>query len=225
MSFRARIAVAGPALALAIGLTFAGAGLPPAADASAAAAAASARASFTEPPARRPPRASVTRRHSAAANKRGALPAARQLLARLRLPAGAQRVHGAHALSPPLQRPFQTPAVDNLLDMHRFWRVQGKPCKAMGWIERHQPAGSTRTSWAGPPGGPCQRIPPPQLPLPLREVAPPPPSVPAVWGAEFSFPAPRERFSLVALSVEVAAARGGGAGVRVDARVAWMIPR
>jgi hypothetical protein len=167
----------------------------------------------------------VRARSSAEANRRAARPAAEGLLAALVLPAGATPATADESREGLLSGPLLRVATPDLVDVHRFWRLSGRPCKAMSWIDRHPPANSTRTVSAGPAPDACQ--PEAQRPLPpaIAEEVPTPPVAPSSWGAQFSFPAQPGRFSAVGLVVQVAAAKDGGTALRVDAQVVWTLPR
>lgn len=140
---------------------------------------------------------------SAAANARAAHAAAAGLLAKVVLPPGA-----VAASSDPSRAQLSQPQVTigpspQLIDLHRFWRVPEQPRTVKRWIEAHRPAHWTEPVWSG------EGIP---------------------WGALFeppngSGPIEREVISSEDLVSSVAAAKGGGSALRVDAQVIWIVPR
>lgn len=150
--------------------------------------------------------------------------AARALLCRLKLPAGARRMQGDQSRSGRLAHPLASPSNSSkLVDVHRFWRVPGRPCKVMGWIEQHPPAGAGVTLSAGGSRSnePCRpaSLAEREAQVPPSSNEPLPPALPTLWGVRYSFPEPR-RFSRRALELQLAAAQGGGTAIRADALVA-----
>lgn len=148
--------------------------------------------------------------------------AAEGLFCRLKLPAGAKRVQGDPSLSGRLGHALATPSYSKLVDVHRFWRVPGSPCKVMGWIERHPAAGAGVSFTAGGnhPHEPCRpsSMAEREAQVPPSSNVPLPPALPSIWGVGFSFPEP-QRFLSYSLEVELAAAQGGGTAMRADALV------
>jgi hypothetical protein len=120
----------------------------------------------------------------------------------VRLPSGAVQ-SATDPSNGRLARPAVYPATLDLVDRHRFWRVAGDPLSVFHWIERHPPRGSriTETGSGGRYGTPHE------------------------WWVGFSFLATIADAPSETLLAEVAAARGGGAAVRVDAEVVWLFTR
>jgi hypothetical protein len=123
--------------------------------------------------------------------------AAQRILAKVQLPPGA-----VAAASDPsggtLAHPGAYPATPNLIDLHRFWRVPGDPAEVFDWIKAHRPAGSG-ASYSGASGD--------------KE------GITAQW---MGFSVGGSSKTLV---FGVAAARGGGSALRVDAQVVWVLER
>lgn len=123
--------------------------------------------------------------------------AAQRILAKVQLPPGAV----AAARDPSggtLAHPGAYPATPNLIDLHGFWRVPGDPAEVLDWIKAHSPAGSG-ASYSGTSGD--------------KE------GITAQWMG-FSVGGSSET-----LVFGVAAARGGGSALRVDAQVVWVLER
>jgi hypothetical protein len=95
------------------------------------------------------------------------------------------------------------PATQELVDVHRFWRVPEDPQSVIAWIEAHQPADSTvsSTGYGGQYG------------------------VRVMWSVTFAFPAAPGQISQEGLGVAVTAAKGGGTAMRADAFAIWLVPR
>jgi hypothetical protein len=142
----------------------------------------------------------------AAARRRRARADAASLLGRVRLPAGAKQLAGEPAgdggtLSRPATRPA---AVSTLVDEHTWWRAPGSAASVLDYVNGHVPRGGKLVESAsqGPSGGG------------LRS------------GYDgFVWPPVGRLLGSRQLLVQVTNLAGGGAGVRVDAQVQWIIPR
>jgi hypothetical protein len=121
---------------------------------------------------------------------------AQGILAKAELPPGA--VAAASDPSGGLLPGAPHPATPNLIDLRRFWRVPGDPAAVFDWIKAHPPAGAN-SSFTGTGGDRA--------------------GVTARW-IGFSFGRP-----WAMLVFGVAAARGGGTALRVDAQVVWVLLR
>lgn len=177
---------------------------------------------------------SAKHRLPTAANRQAARSAAQRLLSELRLPAGARSAQSDESRASLLGAALERPLSGKLIDLHRFWRVPGRPCKVMAWLEDHVPRHSKITWWVNVrfPKRPCR-----QLSVAERRAmieaprsakrkgqVPLPPALGPVWGVHLSFPEVRGRFATRTLLIEVAAAEGGGTALRADAQVIWTHP-
>jgi hypothetical protein len=142
----------------------------------------------------------------AAARRRRARAEAGHLLARVLLPAGAEKVAGEPAgdrgaLSRPLFRSAATPTI---VDQHTWWRVPGSVASVLDYLSAHVPRGGklVRSGSQGPKRG--------GVVSGFVEIA---------WRPLGRLVGTRE------LLVQVTNLTGGGVGVRVDAQVQWIIPR
>ena len=136
-------------------------------------------------------------------NERAARSAAQQMLAKLRLPAGAKSAKTDPSRASLLGHAPDRPATSALVDAHSFWRVPGSPSAVLRWVEAHPPEGSTRDMSGG---------------LVRRSGAR------ATWDGYDFGPVPGV-LSTRSLLVEVARASGGGTAVRADAEVVWVVPK
>lgn len=131
-----------------------------------------------------------------------------RLVARVNLPHGARPVAGDQSVGGALsRRPFHA-AASPLVEATRFWRVPGRPCTVIAWLDKHPLARSKLIGSFEPVPGACKR----GTRLPPASVTTP------AWGSMFELP--QARFPVDALVVVVAAAKEGGSALRVDAQVA-----
>jgi hypothetical protein len=145
-----------------------------------------------------PPPIAAARRHRARAD-------AKTLLARVRLPAGAEQVSGEPAGDGGiLARPVNRPAgVSTLVDEYTWWRVPGSAASVLNYLNAHPPRGGrlTESGAQGTSRGEVSGY------------------VGFTWHPVGRLLSDRE------LLVQVTNLTGGGTGVRVDAQVQWIIPR
>jgi hypothetical protein len=142
----------------------------------------------------------------AAARRRRARADAKNLLSRVLLPIGAvelsQEPSGdGGALSRPITRPAGVP---ELVDEHAWWRVPGSAASALNYVGAHPPRGGklTLSGSQGPIDGP-----------------------PVSRFVGFSWPPVDKLLIGRQVLVDAVDLAGGGAGVRVDAQVEWIVPR
>ena len=142
----------------------------------------------------------------AAARRRRARADAATLLGRARLPDGSQQLTSepggdGGTLSRPASRPAATPT---LVDEHTWWRVPGSAASVLAYVHTHVPRGGK-----------------------LRESASqgPKPGDAVSGYVGFAWPPVGRLLVNRELLVQVTNLAGGGAGVRVDAQVQWIIPR
>lgn len=124
---------------------------------------------------------------------------ARALLAALALPAGSEPVSADP--SKLLQQPAEEQSYRVALE--KFWRVPGRPTAVLAWLEAHTPAGAGHPQLARRFNG----------------------STPIEWFLEVSLAETPARPAYIAserLEIALAAARGGGTGLRADVRVDWV---
>jgi hypothetical protein len=138
-----------------------------------------------------------------AQNERAAHSAARQMLAQLRLPAGAKRVSSDLSRASLLGHAPEHPATRSLVDVHSFWHVPGNPAAVLAWIEAHPPAGSMRQASGGLETASAER---------------------ATWDG-YNFGAVNGAIESRWLLVEVARAAGGGTALRADAQAVWVVAK
>jgi hypothetical protein len=138
-----------------------------------------------------------------AANKRLARADARQLLGRVVLPAGAERLGVAPRGYGGLLRQAASTPSGSLVDLHRLWRVHEPLAATLAFVEAHAPRGASREgpTSAGGPGVPANQI----LTYTLRPLA--------------------GRVSLRRLSLVLVSLRRGWTGVRADAQAIWVVAR
>ncbi|HEY2160861.1 MAG TPA: hypothetical protein VGH24_06100 [Solirubrobacteraceae bacterium] len=136
-------------------------------------------------------------------NPRAGRAVAQRILAKLRLPPGAQ-LSPSDPSGTKLAKPGLDPLTPDLVDLHQFWRVPGDVQSVFDWIESHRPAGSAGQEGGGTgnSGGIVSEY------------------------AGYSFLTPRwggaPAETLLYTGVP---ARGGGTAVRVDAQVVWLLKR
>jgi hypothetical protein len=142
----------------------------------------------------------------AAARRRRAREDAASLLARVRLPAGAEQLAREPAgdggtLARVVTRPAVAPT---LVDEHTWWRVPGSAASVLDYVSSHVPPGGRLMEGAsqGPKRGDVVSG-----------------YVGIAWLPVGRLLGTRE------LLVQFAKLAGGGVGVRVDAQVQWIIPR
>lgn len=146
-----------------------------------------------------PPAVAAHRRHRARAE-------AKNLISRLRLPAGAvaltrKPAGDGGALSRP---PSRAAGVTTLVDQHTWWRVPGSAASVLDYLSAHPPHGGKLTESGSQGSG----------------------RGPATSGfVGFSWPPVGKLLADRQLFVEAVNLIGGGVGVRVDAQVQWIIPR
>jgi hypothetical protein len=139
-----------------------------------------------------------------AGNKRLARKEAQQLLAAVRLPAGAQQLRAApHGDGGLLRRPASIPGWSSLVDLHRVWRVHKPLTATASFTEAHLPKESKSRS-SGSAGGP---------------------GVPPNFEVTYSLPATAGRIALRWLDLVYVSLPNGWTGVRADAQVAWLVAR
>ena len=136
-------------------------------------------------------------------NPRTARAVAQRILAALRLPPGAQQSDSDPSGSK-LAKPATYPATPDLVDLHQFWRVPGDLRSVFDWIESHPPAGS-----AGQEGGAMGNR----------------GGIVAQYVGYSFLPPRRGGAPAETLLFTGVRARGGGAAVRVDAQVVWLLKR
>lgn len=128
------------------------------------------------------------------------------LLGHVRLPTGAEKLSSEPAgdgglLSRPASRPAATPT---LVDEHTWWQVPGSAASVLAYVRAKVPRGARLVVSAS------------QGPKPGDAVSG---YVGFAWSPVSHLLSDRE------LLVQVTNLAGGGAGVRVDAQVQWIIPR
>lgn len=126
---------------------------------------------------------------------------AHKVMAALQLPAGASET-GSDPSGGLLKQAIH-PVTPNLVDLHSFWTVPGDPDNVYQWVRHHPPAGSKLTAHG----------------VGLQN---------GIWQdgwAAFSFQGDFAGAPSQSLVLDVAAARGGGAAVRADAEVVWLLLR
>jgi hypothetical protein len=131
---------------------------------------------------------------------------AENLISRLRLPVGAVKLArkpagGGGTLSYPPSRPA---GVTTLVDEHTWWRVPGSAASVLDYLSAHPPRGGrlTESGFQGSGPGP-----------------------PDNGFVGFSWHPVAKLLAVRQLFVEAVNLTGGGAGLRVDAQVQWIIPR
>jgi hypothetical protein len=131
---------------------------------------------------------------------------AKNLMSRLTLPAGAvalthEPAGGGGALSGPPNRPA---GMTTLVDEHTWWRVPGSAASVLDYLSAHPPHGGklTESGSQGTEHGP-----------------------PVSGFVGFTWPPVAKLLADRQLFVEAINLPGGGAGLRVDAQVQWIIPR
>lgn len=147
--------------------------------------------------------AAATPRTTASANRQAAVRDARSLLSRLELPLGATRLSGQpRADSGTLAGPPSEPATPDVVDVHTWWQVSGRPNAVLAFIAAHPPAGGRLTT-----SGTFQG--------------------PGYAGADegFSWPALGGVLETRSLLVTVTQLPDGSTGLRADAQDVWLIPR
>jgi hypothetical protein len=136
-------------------------------------------------------------RHQSAGVPHHARKLANDLLGQIVLPRGARAGGSASDADPRLAGPGAQPTPPNLLDVHGFWHLHGDPAAAIRWIERHPPAGATRShSGAGTVAGRT-----------------------AVWYVGFAFHPRGAELASEELVVAVTRASAGGTLLRADAQI------
>ncbi|HWE33599.1 MAG TPA: hypothetical protein VG410_08950 [Solirubrobacteraceae bacterium] len=136
-------------------------------------------------------------------NHRAAQRDVRQLLEKVVPPAGATVVSRNPSPWKWFTEPQMRPVTTALVDVDRFWRVANeRPGAVLAWFQAHPPAGSSRggSGSASGPGYTSDSL-------------------------VFQFPSISGAISSRQLVVSIAAARGGGTAVRVDAEDVWFVPR
>jgi hypothetical protein len=142
----------------------------------------------------------------AAARHRRARADAKNLLSRVLLPIGAVKLSqepsgDGGALSLPVTRPAGVP---QLVDEHAWWRVPGSAASALDYVGAHPPRAGKLTlsgSQGAIDGPPASRF------------------------VGFSWPPVDKLLIGRQVLVDAVDLAGGGAGVRVDAQVEWIVPR
>jgi hypothetical protein len=138
-----------------------------------------------------------------AANKRFAQRDVHKLITRVVLPAGATLTAHDPATDSALAESAFGAATPALVDLRRFYRVAGEqPRAVLAWFQGHVPAGASR-SMSGSGSGPGYSF----------------------SALEYSFRAISSALVSRDISVSVAAARGGGTAIRIDAQDIWWVPR
>jgi hypothetical protein len=126
------------------------------------------------------------------------------LLARIVLPSPAKPVGslppGTHGR---LDRPAPSELSGPVVDRHRFWVVHESPAALLAFFARWRPSGGMFFS-----SGSEERD-----------------GRADYWTEEFAFPITARSLRAERLSVAIARAGAGGLAVRIDARVAWRVPR
>jgi hypothetical protein len=143
----------------------------------------------------------------AAARRRRARADAASLLARVRLPAGAEQLAGEPAGDGGrLSRAAVTrPAANHtLVDEHTWWRVPGSAASVLDYVNPHVPPGGKLVE-SGSEG--------------------PKPGVVVTGFVGIGWPPVGRLLGNRELLEQVTNLAGGGAAVRVDAQVQWIIPR
>ena len=142
---------------------------------------------------------------TAAARRRRARLDAANLVARLRLAAGAVELSrepsGDGGL---LRRPASKPATPALVDEHAWWRVPGSAASVLDYLSAHAPQGGklTQSGSQGPLHG-----------------------KPIIAFVGFSWPPVAKLLAVRQLLVQAVDLSGGDTGVRADAQVQWIVPR
>ena len=101
-----------------------------------------------------------------------------------------------------LRKPFQTPAIGNLVQAHRVWVVKGDPQTIARFLDAHRPGGLT-PSGLGSESSPTGRA----------------------WLVDNEIPGLPSNVSFADLELAVADGGSGSALVRGDAVVGWTAPR
>jgi hypothetical protein len=139
----------------------------------------------------------------AAANKRFAQRDVHKLITLVVLPSGAMLARRDPATDGALPEPAFEAATPALVDLHRFYLIAGEqPSAVLAWFQGHVPAGSSR-SMSGSGSGPGYSF----------------------SALEYSFRSISRALVSRDISVSVAAARGGGTAIRIDAQDIWWVPR
>jgi hypothetical protein len=130
---------------------------------------------------------------------------ARNLLARLALPAGSSySATQPPGSSPHLSQPFQVPGTPKLIDRPAWWLVPGSPQEVVELIKRQPPRGSHLFGESS------------DIELGVGEVS---------HSIEFTWLSVPGVLSSRALLLTVVAESGGRTGLRADAQVVWIVPR
>jgi hypothetical protein len=140
---------------------------------------------------------------AAGPRERGAHAAALDMLATLRLPAGAVPAATDTSVARRLAAPGDRLGTVDQVDLTRFWHLPGDPDAMIRWLKGHTPSGSRL---AGTGEGAVH-------------------GVAVTWTAVLTFPGTRGEIISRELAIETAAARAGGTAVRVDSEAAWQIAR
>jgi hypothetical protein len=139
----------------------------------------------------------------AAANKRFAQRDVHKLITRVVLPAGATLTAHDPATDSALAESAFGAATPALVDLRRFYSDAGEqPSAVLAWFQGHVPAGSSQTM-SGSGSGPGYSF----------------------NALEYSFRATSSALVSRDISVSIAAARGGGTAIRIDAQDIWLLPR
>jgi hypothetical protein len=135
-----------------------------------------------------------------------ALAVARSLVSAVRVPSDATPVAGVPRSSPLRLAPGR-PATPNLVDVHRIWRVSGRPREVLAAVRQSRPTGLA-INGGGSAG---------QHGVGQREVE-------YWWYVSFQAAA-RAGLGSEALAISTTAAPGGGTLVRADGEVVWLSAR
>jgi hypothetical protein len=130
---------------------------------------------------------------------------ARDLLARLVLPAGSSySATQPQGSSPHLSQPFQVPGTPKLIDRPAWWSVPGSPQAVLESIKHQPPKGSHLFGESS------------DIQLGIGEVS---------HSVEFRWPSVAGVLSSRSLLLTLVGESGGRTGLRGDAQVVWVVPR
>ncbi len=137
-----------------------------------------------------------------ARNRAAARQDARALLGEAVVPGGAiRRSHEPSGDRGVLDRPAQVPALADLVDLHRWWRVPSSLASVYRFVKSHTPSGGRLDGWG-------RRYPRPDAAF-----------------VDFEWPPVSGVIQSRDLNIELVRLGAHTTGVRVDAQVVWIVPR